>query len=61
MRDPDAYIYFREWSGGILMGGFEPNAKPIFTEGAPNDFAFSLLPDDWDQVCYHTSRVLLVK
>jgi glycine/D-amino acid oxidase-like deaminating enzyme len=21
LRDPDAYIYYREWSGGLLMGG----------------------------------------
>lgn len=49
MRDPDALTYFREWSGGILFGGFERTAKPIFSEGVPRDFAFSLLPDDWDQ------------
>lgn len=49
MRDPDVFVYFREFSGGLLMGGFEPDAKPIFSEGVPSDFAFSLLPDDWDQ------------
>ena len=33
------------------MGGFEPVAKPIFDgwSGVPQDFAFSLLPDDYDQ------------
>ena len=30
------------------MGGFEPDAKPVFTDGVPADFAFSLFPDDWD-------------
>ena len=30
------------------MGGFEPLAKPVFTDGVPSDFAFSLFPDDWD-------------
>ena len=24
MRDPDAYLYAHEWSGGILVGKFEP-------------------------------------
>jgi glycine/D-amino acid oxidase-like deaminating enzyme len=50
LRYPDAYIYYREWSGGLLMGGFEPCAKPAFTsrEGPPRDFQFSLLPEDWD-------------
>ena len=28
MRDPDGYIYFKEEVGGLLMGGFEPNATP---------------------------------
>ena len=37
---------FREWGEGLLVGGFEPHAKPIWTEGVPQDFAFSLLPDD---------------
>jgi glycine cleavage system aminomethyltransferase T/glycine/D-amino acid oxidase-like deaminating enzyme len=49
MRDPDGYIYFKEEVGGLVMGGFEPDAKPWATEGVPDDFAFSLLPDDWDQ------------
>ncbi|MGE5162244.1 MAG: NAD(P)/FAD-dependent oxidoreductase, partial [Betaproteobacteria bacterium] len=28
MRDPDGYIYFKEEVGGLLMGGFEPDATP---------------------------------
>jgi 4-methylaminobutanoate oxidase (formaldehyde-forming) len=48
LRDPDAYIYYREWSGGLLMGGFEPNAKPAFQKAVPDDFEFALLPEDWD-------------
>eukprot|EP01047_Picozoa_sp_COSAG01_P069817 COSAG01_NODE_10427_length_2168_cov_2.747221_3_plen_225_part_00 len=43
------YTYFREFSGGLLAGGFEPVCKPIFSEGVPPDFAFSLLDFDWDQ------------
>ena len=49
MRDPDGYIYFKEEVGGLVMGGFEPNAKPWGMDGIPDDFAFALLPDDWDQ------------
>ena len=48
LRDPDGYIYVREEVGGLLMGGFEPVAKPWGMEGIPTDFAFSLLPEDWD-------------
>ena len=48
LRDPDGYIYVREEVGGLLMGGFEPVAKPWGMSGIPADFAFSLLPEDWD-------------
>ncbi len=49
MRDPDGYIYFKEEVGGLVMGGFEPNAKPWGMDGIPDNFEFQLLPDDWDQ------------
>ena len=49
MRDPDGYIYFKEEVGGLVMGGFEPAAKPWGMDGIPDDFEFQLLPDDWDQ------------
>jgi glycine cleavage system aminomethyltransferase T/glycine/D-amino acid oxidase-like deaminating enzyme len=49
MRDPDGYIYFKEEVGGLVMGGFEPEAKPWGMQGIPDDFEFALLPDDWDQ------------
>jgi 4-methylaminobutanoate oxidase (formaldehyde-forming) len=28
MRDPDGFIYYKEEVGGLVMGGFEPMAKP---------------------------------
>jgi 4-methylaminobutanoate oxidase (formaldehyde-forming) len=49
MRDPDSYTYYREWSGGLMVGGFEPVCKPVFSEGAPNNFQFQLFDFDWDQ------------
>ena len=48
LRDTDGYIYVREEVGGLLMGGFEPVAKPWGMDGIPDDFAFSLLPEDWE-------------
>jgi 4-methylaminobutanoate oxidase (formaldehyde-forming) len=53
MRDPDGYIYFKEEVGGLLMGGFEPEATPWLQSashrgGIPRDFEFQLLPDNWD-------------
>ncbi|MEO8143552.1 MAG: FAD-dependent oxidoreductase [Betaproteobacteria bacterium] len=49
MRDPDGFIYFKEEVGGLLMGGFEPKAKPWGMAGIPEKFEFQLLPEDWDQ------------
>lgn len=49
LRDPDGYIYFKEETGGLVMGGFEPEAKPWGMDGIPDEFEFSLLPDDWEQ------------
>ena len=48
MRDPDGYIFAREWSGGFMAGGFEPVCKPCFHDGVPRNFEFQLLPEDWD-------------
>ncbi len=48
MRDPDGYIYYKEEVGGLVMGGFEPVAKPWGMDGIPEGFEFQLLPEDWD-------------
>jgi heterotetrameric sarcosine oxidase gamma subunit len=53
MRDPDGYIYFKEEVGGLLMGGFEPDATPWLQSarhrgGIPEKFEFQLLPDNWE-------------
>jgi 4-methylaminobutanoate oxidase (formaldehyde-forming) len=48
-RDPDALIYGREEVGGLLVGCFDRNAKPLPVEALPDDFAFGLLNEDWDQ------------
>jgi hypothetical protein len=47
IRDYDGRVYFREWSGGLMAGGFEPEAKPAFHAQIPDKFEFQLLPDDW--------------
>lgn len=48
MRDQDGSIYFKEDAGKLLVGAFEPVAKPWGMEGIPEDFCFDQLPDDWD-------------
>jgi 4-methylaminobutanoate oxidase (formaldehyde-forming) len=50
LRDPDGYTYFKEEVGGLVVGGFEPQAKPwLAPDELPADFAFTLLDEDWDQ------------
>ncbi len=49
MRDPDGFIYYKEEVGGLLMGGFEPQAKPWRVDPIPRTFQFQLLDEDWDQ------------
>ena len=48
MRDQDGSIYFKEDAGKLLIGAFEPVAKPWGMDGIPEDFCFDQLPDDWD-------------
>jgi glycine cleavage system aminomethyltransferase T/glycine/D-amino acid oxidase-like deaminating enzyme len=48
MRDPDGFIYYKEEVGGLVMGGFEPVAKPWDLPAIPDGFEFQLLPEDWD-------------
>jgi 4-methylaminobutanoate oxidase (formaldehyde-forming) len=49
MRDPDGFIYYKEEVGGLVMGGFEPKAKPWKMDPIPASFQFELLDEDWDQ------------
>jgi len=49
VRDPDGFIYYKEEVGGVVMGGFEPIAKPWKVDPIPATFQFELLGEDWDQ------------
>jgi len=49
LRDPDGYTYFKEEVGGLVIGGFEPEAKPwVSPDAIPYPFEFQLLEEDWD-------------
>lgn len=47
LRDPDNLVYFREETGGLLMGGYERNPAPWSLDGIPADFNHRLLEPDW--------------
>jgi len=49
LRDPDGYTYIKEEVGGLLVGGFEPAAKPwVSPDQLPHPFEFQLLAEDWE-------------
>jgi len=58
VRDYDGYVYLREWSGGVLAGGFEPKGLAI-EHDIPDDFEFQLLPENWDQYQVLLENLLL--
>ena len=50
LRDYNHCLYIKEDAGKLLVGIFEPNAKPAFmnTKLVPNDFSFGELPEDFE-------------
>ena len=48
LRVPDECAYYKEDAGSIMLGAFEPNAKPWGMKGIPEEFEFDQLPDDFD-------------
>ena len=52
LRDFDNCAYYKEDTGKILLGAFEPVAKPWGMEGIREDFCFDELPYDVDPVSY---------
>jgi 4-methylaminobutanoate oxidase (formaldehyde-forming) len=50
LEDPSVHAYFREETGGLMVGLFEPECAPWKVEGIPEDFSFGELPPDWDRL-----------
>jgi len=60
LRDPDGYTYFKEEVGGLVVGGFEPDAKPwVAPDAIPHPFEFQLLAEDWDHFSVLMDSALL--
>lgn len=50
VRDPSNYTYFKEETGKIMAGFFEPRGKIWKLDGIPRNFSFGTLDEDWDHV-----------
>jgi 4-methylaminobutanoate oxidase (formaldehyde-forming) len=48
LRVPDECAYYKEDAGKMLLGAFEPVAKPWGMNGIREDFCFDQLPEDFD-------------
>ncbi|GAA2118838.1 FAD-dependent oxidoreductase [Nocardioides bigeumensis] len=60
MRDPDGWTYFKEEVGGLVVGGFEPNAKPwVAPDRIPYPFEFQLLDEDWEHFSVLMEQALI--
>jgi len=50
LEDPSTHAYYREETGGMMVGMFEPKCAPWKIEGIPEDFSFGELDPDWDRL-----------
>ena len=48
VRDYDACSYFKYDAGKLLIGAFEPHARPWGVDGIPEDFCFDEIPGSLD-------------
>jgi 4-methylaminobutanoate oxidase (formaldehyde-forming) len=58
IEDPASYGYYREETGGLMIGLFEPKAAPWKVEGVPEDFAFGEIPPDWDRMAPYLAQAM---
>ncbi len=50
IEDPASHGYYREETGGLMIGLFEPVAAPWRVDGIPDSFAFGEIPPDWERM-----------
>ena len=58
IEDPASHGYYREETGSLLIGLFEPMAAPWKVEGVPEDFVFGEITPDWDRMGPYVERAM---
>ncbi len=58
VEDPERYAYFREETGGLMIGMFEPVAGPWGMKGIPEDFSFGELQPDWERLMPYIEKAM---
>ena len=49
-EDPGRYAYYREETGGLMVGLFEPVSAPWSLDGIPDDFSFGEISSNWERL-----------
>jgi glycine/D-amino acid oxidase-like deaminating enzyme len=50
LEDPDRFAYYREETGGLMVGLFEPVSAPWSLDKIPHNFSFGEIPSNWDRL-----------
>jgi len=58
LEDPANYGYYREESGGLMLGLFEPECAPWQVAGVPAGFSFGEISPDWDRMAPYLERTI---
>jgi len=58
LRDMDNHAYYREETGKLMLGVFEPDAMPWGHDGIPESFCFDDLPPDWDRLAPYLEQAM---
>lgn len=58
LEDPGSFGYFREETGGLMVGLFEGAAAPWSVDRVPDGFSFGTLPPDWDRMAPYLERAM---
>ena len=58
LEDPSCHAYYREETGGMMIGLFEPDCAPWRVGGIPDDFSFGEIPPDWDRMTPFLERAM---
>ncbi|CAF0911000.1 unnamed protein product [Adineta ricciae] len=59
IHNPEERFYIQPLADrSVLIGGFLRQSKPIFSNGVPDTFHFSLLPENWDDFHWILSNAI---
>lgn len=58
LRDPGNAAYFREETGKLMLGLFEPVSAPWGLNGIPESFEFDEIPPDWERMLPYVEKAM---